>query len=59
MPYTPGQIWRAPSDTRIIETVTRNANGEQVVGYVGACGTALATEAEFAEWVREEAAERG
>ena len=38
MPYTPGQIWRAPSDTRIIETVTCNADGELVVGYVG--GTA-------------------
>ena len=54
--FTTGQTWHADFETRRVELITHNAAGEIVVGYVHETGTALATAAEFAEWVHEEKA---
>ena len=54
--FTAGQTWHSDFETWQVEVVTHNAAGDTVVGYVHETGTALATEAEFMEWVHEEGA---
>ena len=54
--FAVGQTWRAVSDDRQIELITQNAEGAALIGYLGEAGTGLATETQFAEWVREEVA---
>ena len=56
--FVVGQTWQAVSDNRQIEVVTRNAEGETLIGYQDGGGTSLVTEAEFADWVRDEVALR-
>ena len=51
MTLTPGQTWRTNTTSRTVVTALTNAHGTRLVGYVHPHGTALATEAEFADWI--------